>query len=228
MCPSAGWGRSPPASPPPPGRPACEIRTGTEVASRSTRTARAAEVTLRRRRPPRQRPRARQRRSGGARLAARRRLEAITAATRRRRGRSSSQHAAAAGCPGCATPPWRRSSLRRHLPRQRGLRPAPARLPSRQPVARSRPLPPCELYCHSLTDPTILAPELRAAGAQTLTLFGLHMPARLFAADHDGRQARGGGRRDARFAQLRPRRAARGLPVARRRRPAVPRGAHPA
>jgi phytoene dehydrogenase-like protein len=40
--------------------------------------------------------------------------------------------------------------------------------------------PPCELYCHTLTDPTILAPELRAAGAHTLTLFGLHMPARLF------------------------------------------------
>ncbi len=41
-------------------------------------------------------------------------------------------------------------------------------------------LPPCELYCHSLTDPTILSDELRASGAQTLTLFGLHMPARLF------------------------------------------------
>jgi phytoene dehydrogenase-like protein len=41
-------------------------------------------------------------------------------------------------------------------------------------------LPPCEVYCHSLTDPSILSPELRAAGAQTLTLFGLHMPARLF------------------------------------------------
>jgi phytoene dehydrogenase-like protein len=42
-------------------------------------------------------------------------------------------------------------------------------------------LPPCELYCHSLTDPSILGDELRAAGAQTLTVFGLHMPARLFA-----------------------------------------------
>jgi phytoene dehydrogenase-like protein len=42
-------------------------------------------------------------------------------------------------------------------------------------------LPPCEIYCHSLTDPTILGPELRAAGAQTLTCFGIHMPARLFA-----------------------------------------------
>ena len=43
--------------------------------------------------------------------------------------------------------------------------------------------PPCELYCHSLTDHSILAPELRRAGFQTLTLFGLHMPARLFASD---------------------------------------------
>jgi len=41
-------------------------------------------------------------------------------------------------------------------------------------------VPPCEVYCHSLTDPTILGPELRTAGAQTLTCFVLHMPARLF------------------------------------------------
>ncbi|MFC8599145.1 MULTISPECIES: phytoene desaturase family protein [unclassified Isoptericola] len=44
-------------------------------------------------------------------------------------------------------------------------------------------LPPCEIYCHSLTDPSILGDDLRASGAQTLTLFGLHMPARLFRAD---------------------------------------------
>ena len=42
-------------------------------------------------------------------------------------------------------------------------------------------LPPCDVYCHSLTDPSILSAELRARGVQTLTLFGLHMPARLFA-----------------------------------------------
>ncbi len=35
---------------------------------------------------------------------------------------------------------------------------------------------PCEIYCHSLTDPTILSPELRAAGVQTLTVFALHTP----------------------------------------------------
>lgn len=38
---------------------------------------------------------------------------------------------------------------------------------------------PCEIYCHSLTDPSILSPELQASGAQTLTVFGLHTPARL-------------------------------------------------
>lgn len=46
-------------------------------------------------------------------------------------------------------------------------------------------LAPCEIYCHSLTDPTILGPALRASGAQTLTCFGLHMPARLFNGDHE-------------------------------------------
>jgi phytoene dehydrogenase-like protein len=44
-------------------------------------------------------------------------------------------------------------------------------------------LPPCEAYCHSLTDPSILGADLAASGAHTLTVFGLHMPARLFAAD---------------------------------------------
>ncbi|WP_242676387.1 phytoene desaturase family protein [Streptosporangium minutum] len=47
-------------------------------------------------------------------------------------------------------------------------------------------LPPAEVYCHSLTDPSILGPGLRAAGAQTMTLFGLHMPARLFREDPAG------------------------------------------
>jgi phytoene dehydrogenase-like protein len=49
--------------------------------------------------------------------------------------------------------------------------------------------PPSELYCHSLTDPSILGPDLVARGHQTLTLFGLHTPARLFAADNDGVRA---------------------------------------
>jgi phytoene dehydrogenase-like protein len=46
-------------------------------------------------------------------------------------------------------------------------------------------LPPCEIYCHSLSDRSILGPELADSDAQTLTLFGLHMPARLFREDHD-------------------------------------------
>ncbi|MGP3635918.1 phytoene desaturase family protein [Streptomyces sp. 24-1644] len=49
--------------------------------------------------------------------------------------------------------------------------------------------PPSEIYCHSLTDPSILAPGLTASGYQTLTLFGLHTPARLFAADNDAARA---------------------------------------
>ena len=35
---------------------------------------------------------------------------------------------------------------------------------------------PCEIYCHSLTDPSILSADLAASGAQTLTVFGLHTP----------------------------------------------------
>ncbi|ONI79459.1 FAD-dependent oxidoreductase [Actinosynnema sp. ALI-1.44] len=46
-------------------------------------------------------------------------------------------------------------------------------------------LPPCEIYCHSLTDPSILGPAAQAAGVHTLTLFGLHMPARLFREDNE-------------------------------------------
>jgi len=38
---------------------------------------------------------------------------------------------------------------------------------------------PCEIYCHSLSDPSILSPELQASGAQTITVFGLHVPDRL-------------------------------------------------
>src|SRR4051794_26148162 len=45
---------------------------------------------------------------------------------------------------------------------------------------------PFEVYCHSLTDPSILGPAERGAGAHTLTLFGLHTPAELFRADPVG------------------------------------------
>jgi phytoene dehydrogenase-like protein len=50
--------------------------------------------------------------------------------------------------------------------------------------AGSLPEPlPAEVYCHSLTDASILAPELVDRGYHTFTLFGLHTPARLFAND---------------------------------------------
>lgn len=45
---------------------------------------------------------------------------------------------------------------------------------------------PCEVYCHTLTDPSILGPALRDQRYHTLTLFGLHTPARLFVADPAG------------------------------------------
>jgi phytoene dehydrogenase-like protein len=35
---------------------------------------------------------------------------------------------------------------------------------------------PCEAYCHSLTDPSILSAALRDSGAHTMTVFGLHSP----------------------------------------------------
>jgi phytoene dehydrogenase-like protein len=35
---------------------------------------------------------------------------------------------------------------------------------------------PCEIYCHSITDPTILGESLRESGAQTLTVFTLQTP----------------------------------------------------
>jgi len=39
---------------------------------------------------------------------------------------------------------------------------------------------PCEIYCHTLTDGSLLSPELRARGFHTLTLFALDTPWRLF------------------------------------------------
>ena len=54
--------------------------------------------------------------------------------------------------------------------------------------ARSGKIPteiPSEMYCHTLTDPSILSPELNARGFHTLTLFALHTPASLFDKDHD-------------------------------------------
>jgi phytoene dehydrogenase-like protein len=56
-------------------------------------------------------------------------------------------------------------------------------------LAKSGQIPgdlPLEMYCHTLTDPTILSPELNQRGFHTLTLFGLHTPAALFDKDPEG------------------------------------------
>ena len=45
---------------------------------------------------------------------------------------------------------------------------------------------PAEMYCHTLTDSSILSQELADAGYQTLTLFGIHTPASLFDEDNEG------------------------------------------
>jgi len=44
---------------------------------------------------------------------------------------------------------------------------------------------PCEVYCHTLTDNSILAPELREQGFHTMTLFGLDAPWSLFVRDNE-------------------------------------------
>jgi phytoene dehydrogenase-like protein len=49
---------------------------------------------------------------------------------------------------------------------------------------------PCEVYCHTLTDDSILAPDLRRAGYQTLTLFGIDAPYSLFEKDNDAMRTR--------------------------------------
>ena len=44
---------------------------------------------------------------------------------------------------------------------------------------------PCEVYCHTLTDETILSADLRDKGFHTMTLFGLDAPYSLFARNND-------------------------------------------
>jgi len=105
-----------------------------------------------------------------------------------------------------ATPPERPEGaqlkinlLVRHLPRLRsGIKPEVAfagtfhvaegyaELQKAYDDAAAGQLPtmtPGELYCHSLTDPSILGSDLAAQGFHTLTYFGVHMPARLFEGD---------------------------------------------
>jgi phytoene dehydrogenase-like protein len=56
-------------------------------------------------------------------------------------------------------------------------------------VAKDGDIPtrlPLEMYCHTLTDSSILSPELVEKGFHTLTLFGLHTDASLFDRDPEG------------------------------------------
>ena len=69
-------------------------------------------------------------------------------------------------------------------------------------------LPPCEIYCHTLSDRSILGDSLRDSEAQTLTLFGLHLPARLFRATTRARPRRRSRRRSARSTRCWPSRSA--------------------
>ncbi len=48
---------------------------------------------------------------------------------------------------------------------------------------------PCELYCHTLTDPSILSAELINQGYHTLTLFALQLPSHLFKEEPEKKQA---------------------------------------
>ena len=49
---------------------------------------------------------------------------------------------------------------------------------------------PCEVYCHTLTDDSILAPELREQGFHTMTLFGIDTPWSLFSRDKNAMRKR--------------------------------------
>lgn len=58
-------------------------------------------------------------------------------------------------------------------------------------LAKSGKIPdklPLEIYCHTLTDPTIMSEDLQKKGYHTLTLFGLHTPATLFDFGHDAQR----------------------------------------
>ena len=44
---------------------------------------------------------------------------------------------------------------------------------------------PCEVYCHTLTDNSIVSPELREKGFHTMTLFGLDAPYSLFTKENE-------------------------------------------
>ena len=84
---------------------------------------------------------------------------------------------------------------------------------------------PGEIYCHSLTDPSILGEA--QPGTHTLTYFGVHTPSALFERDPEGAK-RLAVARALRVPQPAPRGSDRVVPGHRRRRPTVPGGEDPA
>ena len=94
--------------------------------------------------------------------------------------------------PAAAAAVGRRPGDRRSPAPSTSTRPRPSSTP-RTPQAAAGRLPdviPFEVYCHSLTDPSILGPVERATGLHTLTLFGLHTPARAVPRRPGGHPAR--------------------------------------
>jgi phytoene dehydrogenase-like protein len=60
----------------------------------------------------------------------------------------------------------------------------------RQAASGSLPhVPPAEVYCHTLTDDSILGDDLRKQDYQTLTLFGLDVPYRLFETEKEEKKS---------------------------------------
>ena len=135
------------------------IVTGAEVTAIDARRARSR--TPRRREQRVGRSGAGQRRAGRAGAA----CAGSEPGARRPRAPGEGEPAAAAAAPAARRRVPTRGGVRRHLPHQRVLRRSSSRAYA---AARRGAVPdplPCEIYCHSLTDPTILAPELAASGA---------------------------------------------------------------
>ena len=165
-------------------------RASTSEPAPEPRSCRSAPTAVRRRSPvnkdsaQRRLPRARQCRPCGAGAAARR----SAAGARTRGGATEAQHAAVAASsaarPG-GGPPADAFAGTFHVnedygPLQRAFEQASrGEIPSPAAV---------ELYCTRSPTRASLSDELRQAGAHALTLFGLHMPARLFAGERPPRR----------------------------------------
>ena len=204
-CRSAAWGRSPSALARAAAHAGAELRTGAEVVHRRTaarsRGARTAAST------PWTRATccAASRRRAGARCAA-------AAPPAPPKGADEAQHAArpaAAAALGRAPG----GGVRRHVPPERARGRPGRRLRGGAPPARCPTKPPAELYCHSLTDRSILGPARRAGAADAHAVRPAHARAAL--PRRQRRRPRDDGRALPRLARRAPRRADPRLPGAR-------------